>query len=74
MVDDRVMRSKLASEAKVKEAISSKEIEVNVISHKKQKFAVWFGGSLLADTVRYFNSGWFQHLLSHKSSIWRGRS
>lgn len=27
-------------------------MEVNVISHKKQRHAVWFGGSLLASTVR----------------------
>jgi carotenoid cleavage dioxygenase-like enzyme len=25
---------------------------VNVISHKKQNYAVWYGGSLLASTVR----------------------
>lgn len=27
-------------------------LEVNVISHKRQRYAVWFGGSLLAQTVR----------------------
>jgi actin-related protein 3 len=29
----------------------AKPMEVNVISHKKQRHAVWFGGSLLASTV-----------------------
>jgi actin-related protein 3 len=27
------------------------EIEVNVISHPMQRYAVWFGGSMLAATV-----------------------
>jgi actin-related protein 3 len=27
-------------------------VNVNVVSHKKQRYAVWFGGSLLASTVR----------------------
>jgi actin-related protein 3 len=33
------------------EQIKSKNVDVNVISHKKQRYAVWFGGSLLADLV-----------------------
>lgn len=36
-------------------------MEVNVISHKRQRYAVWFGGSLLASTVRlslrYYENG-----------------
>lgn len=28
-------------------------IDVNVISHHMQRFAVWFGGSMLASTVRF---------------------
>lgn len=31
--------------------MKAKPMEVNVISHKKQRHAVWFGGSLLASTV-----------------------
>lgn len=27
-------------------------IEVNVVSHPMQRYAVWFGGSMLASTVR----------------------
>lgn len=30
-------------------------MEVNVISHKKQRHAVWFGGSLLASTAEFYN-------------------
>ena len=31
-----------------------KPIEVQVISHHMQRYAVWFGGSMLASTVSYF--------------------
>ena len=30
----------------------SSGIEVKVISHRRQRYAVWYGGSLMADTVR----------------------
>ena len=30
-------------------------LDVNVITHKRQRYAVWFGGSLLASTVRSFS-------------------
>jgi actin-related protein 3 len=33
-----------------------KEMEVNVISHQMQRFAVWFGGSLLASTPEFYTS------------------
>ena len=29
-------------------------IDVNVISHPMQRYAVWFGGSMLASTVSYY--------------------
>ncbi len=29
----------------------SSGVEVNVISHKRQRYAVWYGGSLMASTV-----------------------
>eukprot|EP00298_Acanthocystis_sp_HF-20_P014734 c20890_g3_i2.p1 GENE.c20890_g3_i2~~c20890_g3_i2.p1 ORF type:complete len:413 (+),score=131.01 c20890_g3_i2:89-1327(+) len=32
----------------------SKEMEVNVISHHMQRFAVWFGGSMLASTPEFY--------------------
>ncbi|OZJ05099.1 Actin-related protein 3 [Bifiguratus adelaidae] len=46
MVNERVRRSEELSGGKMK----AKPLEVNVISHKKQRHAVWFGGSLLAST------------------------
>jgi actin-related protein len=45
VVDKRIQDSELASGSK------ATPMEVNVISHKKQRHAVWFGGSLLASTV-----------------------
>ena len=30
-------------------------VEVNVISHHMQRFAVWFGGSMLASTPEFNN-------------------
>ena len=53
MVDDRIKAYEITSQARLAEEaqIKAKQMEVNVISHKKQRYAVWFGGSLLADTV-----------------------
>ena len=52
MVDSRLKASEvLQVNVKSEDYIKSKAVEVNVISHKKQRYAVWFGGSLLADTV-----------------------
>jgi actin-related protein 3 len=51
IVDARMSASEESSGGQLK----AKEVDVNVISHKKQRFAVWYGGSLLADTVRRFD-------------------
>lgn len=32
---------------------SVKEVEVNVVSHPKQRYAVWFGGSMIAHTAQF---------------------
>ncbi|CAG8436697.1 16514_t:CDS:2 [Funneliformis caledonium] len=50
-VDARVKRSEELSGGTMK----AKEIDVKVISHKKQRYAVWYGGSLLGSTP-VFNS------------------
>jgi len=34
--------------------MKSSGVEVDVISHKRQRYAVWFGGSLMASLVRMF--------------------
>jgi actin-related protein 3 len=50
VVDFRVQRTEELSGGRIK----AKPIEVNVISHKKQRYAVWFGGSLLASTNEFY--------------------
>jgi len=50
IVDDRIARFESASGGNMK----AKAIDVNVISHKRQRYAVWFGGSLLASTPEFY--------------------
>ncbi|KAJ3205871.1 Actin- protein 3 [Clydaea vesicula] len=52
-VDARVRMSETISQQNMDTMaqIRSKEVEVKVLSHKRQRYAVWYGGSLLADTV-----------------------
>ena len=33
--------------------IKTKPMEVKVVTHHMQRYAVWFGGSMLASTVRF---------------------
>ena len=58
IVDTRLKMYETVSQAGMKtdEQIRAKNVEVNVISHKKQRYAVWFGGSLLADLVMNHSS------------------
>ncbi|KAK3820851.1 MAG: actin family [Linnemannia elongata] len=46
IADTRIKRSEVLSGGKMQ----ATPMEVNVITHKKQRYAVWFGGSLLAST------------------------
>jgi actin-related protein len=46
-VDNRIKRSEELSGGKLK----ATPPEVKVISHHMQRYAVWFGGSMLASTV-----------------------
>ncbi|KAK6464696.1 actin-related protein [Scheffersomyces coipomensis] len=47
LVNERIQRSERSSGAQ------STGVDVQVISHKKQRYAVWFGGSLLAQTAEF---------------------
>lgn len=47
--DERIKTSAELSGGKLKPA----PVEVNVISHHMQRFAVWFGGSMLASTPEF---------------------
>lgn len=40
---------------KLKISLQPKPIDVQVISHHMQRYAVWFGGSMLASTVTHLN-------------------
>jgi len=50
MVDARIKESETLSGGKH----VAKAIEVNVISHHMQRYAVWFGGSMLASTPEFY--------------------
>lgn len=51
IVDGRIAQSEAASGGHIR----SSGIEVNVISHKRQRYAVWYGGSLMASTPEFYN-------------------
>jgi actin-related protein 3 len=51
LVDDR-QQSNLALHSKYSK-VQAEELEVNVISHRMQRFAVWFGGSMVASTPEF---------------------
>ncbi|EGC31109.1 hypothetical protein DICPUDRAFT_50380 [Dictyostelium purpureum] len=50
-VDYRIKRSEELSGGKIKAV----PLSVNVISHNMQRYAVWFGGSMLASTPEFYN-------------------
>ncbi|KAG5221373.1 Arp2/3 complex, actin nucleation center [Salix suchowensis] len=52
LVDRRLDASATASGSVLK----SSGVEVDVISHKRQRYAVWFGGSLLASLPEFYTS------------------
>ncbi|KAI0250252.1 actin actin-like protein [Lactifluus subvellereus] len=52
LVDRRLEASAISSGSVQK----SSGVEVNVISHKRQRYAVWFGGSLLASLPEFYSS------------------
>lgn len=49
IVDTRISASEVSSGS----LLRSTGVDVNVISHKKQRYAVWYGGSLLASTPEF---------------------
>ncbi|XP_057811079.1 actin-related protein 3-like isoform X1 [Salvia miltiorrhiza] len=44
----------IASDARLVGEMKSQPVEVNVVSHPIQRYAVWFGGSVLASTPEFF--------------------
>ncbi|KZP31681.1 actin actin-like protein [Athelia psychrophila] len=55
LVDRRLDASSAASGSVLKASRSS-GVDVDVISHKRQRYAVWFGGSLLASLPEFYTS------------------
>jgi actin-related protein 3 len=51
---DRLQENMARNAHLIKEGREPKPIDVNVVSHKMQRFAVWFGGSMLANTPEFF--------------------
>ncbi|TXT04904.1 hypothetical protein VHUM_03987 [Vanrija humicola] len=51
IVDGRIAGSEERSGSLMK----SSGVEVNVISHKRQRYAVWYGGALMASTPEFYN-------------------
>ena len=52
LVDARVSASESSSGGKLK----AQEVEVRVLTHHMQRFAVWFGGSVLATLPDFYKS------------------
>ncbi|KAJ2443919.1 Arp2/3 complex subunit, actin nucleation center, partial [Coemansia sp. RSA 2337] len=50
LVDGRVKKSEELSGGR----LQAKPIDVNVVAHKKQRHAVWFGGSIMACTDQFY--------------------
>ncbi|XP_024358612.1 actin-related protein 3 isoform X1 [Physcomitrium patens] len=55
-IKKRVDARTSASEKKSGGDHKSQAVEVNVVGHPMQRFAVWFGGSLLASTPDFYNA------------------
>ena len=56
LVDNRLSNNiqRLSTLQQQTDVVSPQKIDVNVISHQMQRFAVWFGGSMLASTGEFF--------------------
>ena len=55
MNDINILKFRLkVSEELSQGRIKPKPIEVQVISHQMQRYAVWFGGSMLASTPEFY--------------------
>ncbi|KAG6405692.1 hypothetical protein SASPL_133284 [Salvia splendens] len=67
IVDARV----LTSDARLVGEIKSQPVEVNVVSHPIQRYAVWFGGSVLASTPEFFTVSFTSPLFSQRLAIRR---
>lgn len=51
---DRRMQTNIERLGQLATSTASSQIDCNVISHHMQRFAVWFGGSMLSSTAEFF--------------------
>ncbi len=58
IVDTRMdsNREYMQKMSRLKEVASAAPIQVNVVSHAMQRYAVWFGGSLLSSTPEFYRA------------------
>lgn len=54
LVDGRMQANMTKLAGLTHETSAPPSIDVNVISHPMQRYAVWFGGSMLASTVNEY--------------------
>ena len=55
---DKRMKMNFERLTKMKVAVNANTasaIDVNVVNHSRQRYAVWFGGSMLASTGQFYN-------------------
>ncbi|CAA3029650.1 actin-related 3 [Olea europaea subsp. europaea] len=45
-----------SSDVRIRGEVKAQPVEVNVLSHPIQRYAVWFGGSVLASTPEFFKA------------------
>ncbi|KII62988.1 Actin-related protein 3 [Thelohanellus kitauei] len=50
----RIVDNRLKISAELSKGVQPKPIDVNVVAHTTQRYAVWFGGSMLASTEEFF--------------------
>ena len=56
ITDVRLQRNlELTGAGGANNSVKATPIEVNVLSHKKQRYAVWYGGSLLASLPQFYS-------------------
>jgi len=50
----RIVKKRVAENERINKTKISNEVEVKVIAHKMQRFAVWFGGSILGEQPQFY--------------------
>ena len=51
---DKRISSSISKAGDASEALAKSEVSVNVVSHPFQRYAVWFGGSMVGSSNEFF--------------------